>query len=320
MPALTNLDVIALVDSFPYPHDASAYSASLAHLYKFMSHDLKGNLGYVLASTIEKLRVYHPEKLVIDDLDQTISIAPAFDTFEKRTKMMADLALEWRKEGKFEVLKGWREEQYAVYYPSRELYFTFERSACSVLGLVTYGVHIIGYIPATDTAPLRLWVPRRSKTKSTYPGMLDNTVAGGIGYPYGVFDTLIKECGEEAGFDAQLIKERAKSVGSVSYHYLRTAAAGGESGFLQPEVQYTYDLELDESSPKPKPVDGEVEEFYLWDVDTVRQEIAAGNFKPNTALVTIDFLIRHGIITAENEPDFLEIVSRMHRQIEHPLK
>lgn len=119
--------------------------------------------------------------------------------------------------------------------------------------------------------------------------MLDNTVAGGISYPYGVFDTLIKECGEEAGFEAQLIKEKAKSVGSVSYYYIRTAAAGGERGFLQPEVQYIYDLELSEDSPMPKPVDGEVQEFYLWDVDTVRQEIAAGNFKPNTALGELIF-------------------------------
>ncbi|KAK9383427.1 NUDIX hydrolase domain-like protein [Kockiozyma suomiensis] len=288
MPPLSNLEVISLVDSFPYHHDESVYAESQAHLYTFKSHDKRGNLGYVLASSIEKLRVY-PDKLVIDDANQTISISEEYDTVEKRSTMMNDLASEWRNEKKFDVLSGWRAELYAVYYPSRELYFTFERSACSILGLVTYGVHITGYIPATDTKPLRLWVPRRSKTKSTYPGMLDNTVAGGISYPYGVFDTLIKECGEEAGFEAQLIKEKAKSVGSVSYYYIRTAAAGGERGFLQPEVQYIYDLELSEDSPMPKPVDGEVQEFYLWDVDTVRQEIAAGNFKPNTALGELIF-------------------------------
>jgi len=35
-------------------------------------------------------------------------------------------------------------------------------------------------------------------------------------------------------------------------------------------------------------------------------------FKPNCALVLLDFMIRHGLITAENEPNFLEIMTRLH--------
>jgi hypothetical protein len=32
----------------------------------------------------------------------------------------------------------------------------------------------------------------------------------------------------------------------------------------------------------------------------------------------IDFFIRHGILSAENEPDYLDIVARLHRRMEHP--
>ena len=201
--------------------------------------------------------------------------------------MMNGLAHKWREDRVFAVLAGWRNELYPIYYPTSEMYFLLERAACSLFGLVTYGVHMIAYIPATAIAPLRMWIPRRARAKSTYPGMLDNTVAGGIGYPYGVYETLIKECGEEAGYSEELVRTHAKAVGTVSYFYERSKAAGGESGYLQPEVQYCYDLEVSEDTPVPQPVDGEAEAFYLWDVEKVKLELAAGNFKPNTALGTL---------------------------------
>lgn len=46
--------------------------------------------------------------------------------------------------------------------------------------------------------------------------------------------------------------------------------------------------------------------------------MAKGEFKPNCALLMLDFFIRHGILTAENEKDFEEIKSRIHRDIEFP--
>ncbi|KAK9368048.1 NUDIX hydrolase domain-like protein [Lipomyces kononenkoae] len=318
MPKLTNLELVALVDSFPYPTE-SRCKAEASSLYQFMSHDMKAVLGYLLPSVVDILRDLK-QSFVVNDADQWVGIAPEYDTVEKRSKMMNDLVINLRDDKKFKILEGWRSELYSIFYPSSTLYFTLERSACPIFGVVQYGVHLTAFVPASDTQKLKIWIPRRSRTKSTYPGMLDNTVGGGIGYPYGVFDTLIKECGEEAGFDSELIKEKSKSVGSVSYYYTRTSAAGGESGFLQPEIMYCYDLEVTEDTPPPKPVDGEVEEFYLWDIDRIAEELAQGNFKPNTALVTIDFLIRHGIITPENEPNYLEIISRMHRNIEHPLR
>ena len=86
---------------------------------------------------------------------------------------------------------------------------------------------------------------------------------------------------------------------------------------MQPEVQYVYDIELPEDVV-PKPGDDEVEEFYLWSVDEVQAAMAKGEFKPNCALVVLDFLIRHGVLTPANEKDYIEIVSRLHRRLEFP--
>lgn len=63
-----------------------------------------------------------------------------------------------------------------VYAPAGKALFQVERCACSLFGVVTYGAHMMAYIPATDSKPLRLWIPRRAGGKSTYPSMWDNTV------------------------------------------------------------------------------------------------------------------------------------------------
>jgi hypothetical protein len=68
----------------------------------------------------------------------------------------------------------------------------------------------------------------------------------------------------------------------------------------------------------PKPNDSEVECFYLWTVEEVQRNMAMGAFKPNTTLLMLDFFIRHGILTPENEKDFDEIKIRLHRPLDFP--
>ena len=47
-----------------------------------------------------------------------------------------------------------------------------------------------------------MWIGRRSRSKPTYPGLLDNTVAGGCPTGMTARKCLIKECEEEAGIPA----------------------------------------------------------------------------------------------------------------------
>lgn len=69
----------------------------------------------------------------------------------------------------------------------------------------------------------------------------------------------------------------------------------------------------------PKPQDDEVSEFYLMGVDEVKQAMFNEEFKPNCTLVMIDFFIRHGIITEENEADYLELAARLRRRLPVPV-
>jgi 8-oxo-dGTP pyrophosphatase MutT (NUDIX family) len=85
--------------------------------------------------------------------------------------------------------------------------------------------------------------------------MLDNSVAGGIAGGMTAFDTLVKEAAEEASLDPQLVRKKARSVGAVSY-YRQT-----DAGWLQPEVQFVYDMRVEPGEARLAPMDGEVEFF-----------------------------------------------------------
>ncbi|KAI5955717.1 hypothetical protein KGF54_001219 [Candida jiufengensis] len=301
----TYLDIINQVDSFK---DPSPY-------YILLDHEGKTELGYI---TPEIANLFKLESSFIVK-DKLIQIDPQYDTIDKRNKLFEEIANKWRKLPELDELlnKGWRNELYIVYNPSTKPYVLIERAFSVLLGVVTYGVHINGYIPAelSSNGKIKLWIPKRSMTKPTYPGMLDNTVAGGLGYPHGLETTVIKECFEEAGLNEQFVKKNIKNVGVVSYMYLT------KDKRVQPEVEYIYDLEFKEKdSILIQPQDGEAEDFKLMDIDEVLAELKNKKFKPNCGLIIIDFLIRHGLINAENESNYLEIVSRCHVKMPFPTR
>lgn len=151
-----------------------------------------------------------------------------------------------------------------------------------------------------------MWIARRAKNKSTYPGKLDNMVAGGQPIDLSFKDNLIKECTEEAAIPLEMAR-RAISVGAISYTF-----ESKEEGGLKPNILICYDLEMPDDFV-PKNNDDEIEEFILWP----SQDVAAivrdtQQFKLNCNLCIIDFLVRHGIIEAEH-PDCHAICQGLRR-------
>ena len=142
-------------------------------------------------------------------------------------------------------------------------------------------------------------------TKPTFPGQLDNTVAGGQPAGIGLHDNLIKECAEEASIPRQLA-EQAKAVSYISYL--------NQSGpQLKPDVMTCFDLELPEDFT-PRANDGEVHSFELWPVRRVFETVRdTSEFKYNCNLVLIDFFVRHGLLSAD-DPQFMAIVSGLKKE------
>ena len=141
-----------------------------------------------------------------------------------------------------------------------------------------------------------------------------------MGYPHGCLETVVKECYEEAGLKAGYVTDHVTSVGVISYFYQYSKGEyASEKGFVQPEIEYIYDLKMDPDTI-PHPVDHEAQDFTLMSVDEVVGRLKNGEFKHNCAGVIIDFFMRHGLITPEDEPDYVEIQNRLHRKLPFPTR
>ena len=315
----SNLDLINECDNFPYYHThPKLYFAHINTYYGLYVKDFPNTeLGYILPSVAEVLRGLPDWK--IDDDERSLTLITGSNE-EVRTKAVAFSTHAMRATDHFKVLQGWRDELYPVYGPNRELLFSMERSASALFGIVTYGCHLTAYTKNSGEEgeqALRIWVPRRATTKQTYGGMLDNTVAGGIPTGESALECLVREAQEEASLPEDIVSKDVKSVGTVTYFHIRDQRAGGETRLLQPECQYVYDLELAEDIV-PKPSDDEVAEFELKTVEEIRQALRNGEFKPNCALVLLDFFVRHGVLT-QDDAGYIEIVARLHRRLEFPM-
>ncbi|KAJ5086491.1 hypothetical protein NUU61_007798 [Penicillium alfredii] len=314
--AKSNLELVCECDSFPYyEDDRAAYTANLNNYHAFRVSGYDATLGYILNAVVE--RFPWPQNCwAVDSAARTVTLlAPKDASPAHRSKLVAQSVAEAVRHSHFEVLKGWRNEMYPVFGPRGEFLFEIERAASPLFGIVSYGAHLTGYVE--DLAGIKIWVPRRAKNKQTYPGMLDNTVAGGMCTGEAPFECIVREAMEEASLPEPVVRAATVSRGCVTYVHVRDVRAGGETGLLQPEVEYVYDLKLD-PAVVPKPGDNEVEAFQLLSIPEVQQALSNGEFKPNCAIIMIDFFIRHGLLTPENEPDYLEIVARLHRRMEHP--
>lgn len=263
-------------------------------------------VGYISPQISSYLSSYSDVFYMVKSNDGEIvqmTLNPKIKTFLDRTEKVAEVMMELRQRDAFSTLRGWRDEMYPVMasFDSKPC-FMMERSAACLLGVLQYGVHVNGYF-TDQSGKVYMWLARRSPSKQTWPSKLDQIVAGGIVCGEQIQEALIRECAEEASISEELAKT-ACPAGSVSYFF------EDERG-LFPEIQFVYDLKLPETF-QPINSDGEVAEFYCWPIDKVKDEIATDDFKPNCALVVLDFLIRNGFVSPDNEPHYVDFVCGLH--------
>ncbi|KAI1741004.1 hypothetical protein F4680DRAFT_77712 [Xylaria scruposa] len=325
------LPIVQNADNFPYDRDP------LETYYQLiLAGDPKPH-GYLRPETVTKMpwtssfkiSHEHPRTVTVLDSSQGSGSAAAFtaafqelvdlciaqDTFRLMAKKHSEsfTILSWptrRSEGGTGPEKGKGVER-----------VTMERFAAPLFGILLQGAHMIAYVRSRATEDdcgviSGLWIPRRAKHLFSSPNMLDATVAGGIAAGTTALETIIKEAGEEATLPPELVRTRVRSTGLLTYVSSTDAIHGwpGESGLLCPGIVYTYDMELPEDVI-PKPHDGEVGSYNLMSVGDVQSALLNNEFKPDAAVVVVDFLIRHGVITAENERNFVQINEHIHRRL-----
>jgi 8-oxo-dGTP pyrophosphatase MutT (NUDIX family) len=190
------------------------------------------------------------------------------------------------------AILAWRDELFALFDPATlEPLARIERAAARFWGTLTLGAHANGYVRGIDGRPSHLWIARRSPHKATDPGRLDNLIGGGVPAGQSPREALVREAFEEAG----LSPPQMAAAGAASVLRLVRDIPEG----FQHEWLYAFDVELPRGL-EPRNQDGEVAGFELLPVDEGRRLVEHGDeMTTDAALVTIDFLHRHGFVAGE---------------------
>jgi len=229
----------------------------------------------------------------------------SLNSVEDRSRAINEILIQWRDADLFECLRGWRNETYWVTCESfnSPVKLTLERAAVSIFGFRSFGCHANVYCISPETGEIFMWLSRRSPSKPTWPNCLDNCAAGGLPYGSNIYENMVKELEEECGMSSELAKQ-ILPCGMISYF-------AENSRGLSPEMQFLFDLEVPWEW-KPIAADGEASNFYKCDILQVKQWILADDFKPNCAMVILDFLIRKGYLLPDQESDYVQIINSMH--------
>ncbi len=235
-------------------------------------------IGWIRRDQAGRLRAW-PQ--VFEFSEKNIHLRPAAEA--ALSGSMAEVAQALAREG---TIRGWRDETYSVHAEAGgETLFHIERAAMRFFGLTSSAAHLNGY--TDEGAKLRILIARRGATKAIDPGMLDNLVAGGVPSGQDAWQTLLRECGEEAGIPVALARS-AKPAGLLQV--CREVPDG-----LHSEILYVHDLALPPDFA-PHNTDGEVGEFIALDPEALLERIARGEMTVEAGLAAVDFLIRHGLL------------------------
>ena len=258
------------------------------------------NLGGPTSNLFAKFNAAFDDVFRTDD--DAIRFAPSLTDAQARTDALDRVSRTLAAEG---ALTSWRDERYAVAPDvGAAPWFVLERAAARYFGVRTFAAHVNGLVG--EAGDVSMWFARRSATKATDPGMLDNLVGGGIAAGRTIAETVIKESWEEAGLLAALAGS-ARRTGTVE---IRRERPDG----LQRETIFIHDLNVPREFV-PAGQDGEVVEHRLVGLDAAARLIANGSgpdvVTVDASLVVLDCLMRHRAIPVDS-PDTAALVSLLH--------
>lgn len=294
---------LRLQDGQSLNHNVEAY---LRHIDRNNNHDISSvrpfyidgrRLGYI-TKELSAYLIEHEADAFLKSEDG-ITLNETISDFESRTAFFDRLLVTLFDKG---MIEKPRDEFYAIAENfGEEPLFKIKRGVSAYFGFKNYGIHVNAFVRRSEG--LYYWIATRSAAKAVAPHKLDQMVAGGQPYGLSVHENLIKESYEEA----HLLPEHL--MNAVPVGVLRYCRQTGNK--FRRDYIFTYDVELPEDFV-PKNNDGEVASFQLMSLEEVVAHLEADDdFKFNSALVIIDFFIRHGIITPD-EPGYFKLTQRLY--------
>ncbi|KAK3313084.1 hypothetical protein B0H66DRAFT_608142 [Apodospora peruviana] len=189
-------------------------------------------------------------------------------------------------------------------------FFGIPYDIAGIFDIVTSSIHMTIY--TGKGADMKIWVARRGKNKTAYPGMLDQCVSGGIDTRAGnLLKVIRREAKEEANLGSDM--KDVLPVNKISFLNIRPPQAGPvDAGRPEPGVRWVFEFEVGDDV-RLETNERDMEGFERMTLDQVNEALLGKEFKPDCGLVMLDFMLRHGHIHVDH-PEYKEIVAMMQRK------
>ena len=165
----------------------------MTNYYYFVIEGFEKPFGYVCSDFVEEMT--RSSVWPVDHEKHVLKLHSPND-FQQRTRLGNDTLRSDHDSGKIEAVQRWNQESFAIYDSDGQHIMDMVGSGLPLFGVIVFGVHMIAYTKTKDG--LKYWVPRRPKTKMSYPGNFDNTVGGSLASGEKAVDCMVCESGEEA--------------------------------------------------------------------------------------------------------------------------
>ncbi len=261
------------------------YNAKQENTVSFYIKNIKAGIvkektAKILAKELNSTFILQENKLFLN-----VSLQ---DNFAKITSMLNSCLAKLQQ---IDLVDKIRNEDFFVRsYDGSKILAKADRSIIPILGTPAFGVHVNCF----DEESKKLWVAQRSANTYTHPNKLDNLVGGGVNASCGIFQTMQKEALEEAFINEELSKN-AKFREIIHYQSYNQSSYHIRNDYL-----YIFDLKLPKGFT-PFNQDNENQAFLLLENKELKSKLYnTDDFKFNSELVVLSYLIRNQLIDDEN--------------------
>ena len=158
--------------------------------------------------------------------------------------------------------------------------FIIKRNFLPLFGFPSYGVHCNIWKKHKDK--FVIYFAKRSEKLKSFPGYIDNTVAGGQPTNLSIIGNLKKEAYEEAGINSKYLA-KIKRGNVVNYFH------NNNNNFIS-AIIFNYHLyKVDELELKN--IDGEVQSFFSLTLENIYKLLEKNQLKPNCIIPILDFIL-----------------------------
>ncbi|KAF9880343.1 hypothetical protein CkaCkLH20_02297 [Colletotrichum karsti] len=187
-----------------------------------------------------------------------------------------------------------------------------------IFGVATSGAHLNVYTNTEEG--VKVYVSTRPEVHPNFPGLLDQIVAGGFTPDrHGTIkDCISQESKQEAKGLPKDSNARIKGYPCIQFFDIRDDRwEKGHASLPEPGIRKPYDLEVTpDEAIAIKPKEGQ-QRFELMTIEEIVATLRNGDWKPNCALIMIDFMIRHNLMPDQKESGDVEEIKRLLRLKDH---